>query len=105
MLKAASYITDAYTDPNYSDSSNPRKTAFNLSLRTELSYWEWIETGAGDANLCRMKRTAAAMKATQRWEDRDGILNGNSSHLNDPSVKTYITSYRLEFLIERSCLK
>ena len=78
MLKAASHFVEANLDPLFSHSYSTTNTAFNLSFKTNLSYWEWIESGAGDSKLSRMSRTAAAMKATQKWEDRDSILTGSS---------------------------
>jgi hypothetical protein len=77
MLKAASCVTETYTDSPFFNSSLPNETAFNVALKTCLPYWEWIETETSNKNFSRVKRTSAAMKATQKWEDEEGILSGN----------------------------
>jgi len=42
-MKSSAYMAEAVTEPEYSLSGNPTKTAFNIAFDTRLGIFEWYE--------------------------------------------------------------
>lgn len=57
-MKASAYLPDALVDSDMAHSGEANRTAFNLAMQTDLSYFSWLER---PENAYQRKRFGRAM--------------------------------------------
>ncbi|GJJ14339.1 hypothetical protein Clacol_008603 [Clathrus columnatus] len=82
MIKGSAYLPDVLTDPVMGSSEDPSHTplavcyrgvCFSLLFKTDKSCFDWFEE---PGNEFRLKRFAAAMEGTSKFDPPNAILSG-----------------------------
>lgn len=72
-LKSSSYLEDALLGPETAKLHEPNETAFNLAFKTDMPYWQWLETPENEQRLARF---GIAMKGGKQSVAPNSILEG-----------------------------
>ena len=62
-----------YRDPKTKHSTQPNETALNLAIRSNKTYFPWLEE---PDNAFRLRRFGSAMTGSSHWESPKAILHG-----------------------------
>lgn len=71
--KFAAYLTEAMTDPKMALSQEPNEAASQLALRTDMTYFDWMNL---PENAARRKKFGIAMAATTNYSNDPIVYDG-----------------------------
>ncbi|KAI0341313.1 O-methyltransferase [Trametopsis cervina] len=72
-LKSTGYLQEVLSDPEFTSSGEPTKTAFNKAYKTDLTFWEWADL---PENAAILRRTGNAMTSLTNFNSASGVLDG-----------------------------
>ncbi|KAI5123841.1 hypothetical protein M0805_009133 [Coniferiporia weirii] len=72
-FKSSAYLTDSLMDPEYVDSFEVDKTAFNVAFGTDLPIWAWFEK---PENKHHLQIFSLAMEGGTKLIPQDAVLKG-----------------------------
>lgn len=75
VMKASSYLSEAFLDPKLSVAIEPTETPWNRAFGTNMSLFEWFNQDDSE-NAARSQRFVVAMAGTTKMEPETAILSG-----------------------------
>jgi hypothetical protein len=72
-MKSTAYLQETISDPSWTHSGDPAKTAFQKAFNTHLPFWEWAEF---PENELRLRRFGNAMAGLTNASPPRAVLEG-----------------------------